>query len=423
MTPVQIGCAVLNVRSSLHSGGWASLAGGAPFKFTMLETLQQAGPLWVVSATESTFLTEGGANYPFLRHANFLPTSITSIAEEVSDSWQTVNSETVRRVSEILTRVLELADTMAPVSQALLDNSHDTRTLTAAMQVLMAPILRSDPMPEELAEAMPSLFKAQPPLGSQNGNDIAVRIPANRILLAESVLASGVPGSVWTEVSPSDYPSVLHWAIGNNKQIIAKVTIKGPLPGIKANLPLMGHLTRGAVRWMALPEIIALNKIVDMREERIFVAEERVPASASLKVPPPVFSPAATGSISAGLFAEAYLHAAASPALLGQAHAGEGANVAPKPVQTHSVRAAWLLSSARALMMQDALSLTFAGYSVIGFGPTHVLVSVSRRNLRDLRRAVASSKYLSYPTSLRSQEPKPLPVDEGLEATVAEGAR
>lgn len=397
-----VGCAFLTRPNNLQSGGWASLAGGESFRFTTLDALQAAGPLWVVSTPETAFLTEGGASYPFLRHSDFLPTPSTAIAEEVSPNGNAQSNApmSAQRVSEILTRVLSMADAIAPVSDVLISTKSAARTMTSAVQLLMAPILRSDPMPAELAGAMPSLFAASTPLGASSSSDIAVRIPANRILLAEMVLATGVPGYSWKEVALNEFPNVLSWAIGDNKPVIAKVTIKGPLPKIKSNAPLMGHLTRGAVRWMALPEIVALSRIVEMRAEKVYVADEFVPPSASLKIPPPVFAPAGMASISAGLFAETYLHAACMPALLSAEPNEEGA----APRQTHSVRAAWLAAASRALMVQEAMALSSAGFSVIRYGPTHVLVSVAKRNLRNLRKAIGASKLLSYPAGLRFQE-------------------
>lgn len=411
LSPIPVGCAFLNQRNNINSGGWASLAGAEPFKFTTLESLRVAGPLWVLSTPENAFLAEGGAALGYLRHAGFVSTPVTAIAEEVVPHAANNAAVSAQRVAEILTRVLAMAEQLAPVSAALSGDSPAARTLTAAVQALMAPSLRSDPMPAELLEAMPSLFKAPPPLSSPNGNDIAVRVPANRILLAESVLNSGVPGCTWSEVPLGEYPNPLSWAIGDNKPVIAKVSVRGPLPRVKANAPLMGHLTRGAVRWMALPEIIALSRIVEMRAERVFVADEMVPPGASLKIPPPAFAPAALASISAGLFAETYLMAASTPSLAG----AETQDGEPRSAQTHSVRAAWLTAAARALLMQEAMALSMAGFSVIGYGATHVLVSVSRRNLRNFRRAVGASKLLSYPTGLRAMEPRSVAPSESHE--------
>jgi len=417
--PVLIGCAFLNRPNQLQSGGWASLAGRDPFKFTTLESLQCEGPLWVVSTPEKSFLTENGAAYPFLRHSGFLPTPSTSIAEEVSQnaSAQENMGTSAQHVAEILTRVLEFADSIAPVSSLLLRSKSPARTMTSAIQMLMAPPLRSDPMPLELTGAMQSLFSPSSPLGSSNSNDIAIRIPANRILLAETVLSTGVPGYSWSAVPLVEYPNVLSWAIGDNKPIIAKVSVKGPLPKIKSNAPLMGHLTRGAVRWMALPEIITLSKIVEMRAEIVFLSNELVPPSASLRIPPPAFAPAAMASISAGLFAEAYLHAASSPSL-------GGAKADDEDIQHHqpySVRAAWLAAVTRSFMVQEALALSSAGFSVIGYGPTHVLVSVSMRNLRNLRKAIGASKLLSYPAGMRFHEERMNASIEGRDISSPDG--
>jgi hypothetical protein len=65
--------------------------------------------------------------------------------------------------------------------------------------------------------------------------------------------------------------------------------------------------------------------------------------------------------------------------------------------------------------MQEALALAESNFSVMGFSNSHLLVGVSRRNLRVLRKAVSASSLLSYPTSLRQMEerlPPPRPAVE-----------
>ena len=169
---------------------------------------------------------------------------------------------------------------------------------------------------------------------------------------------------------------------------------------------------------MALPEIIALSRLVDMTPKRIFISSEFVPAQASLKVPPPAFSPAAAASISAGLLAEAYMQAACSTAALRTTDYDESAL---RP-QVYSVRAAWLTAVARSYMMQEAMALAEANFSVIGFSGTHVLVGVSRRNLSYLRKAVSASSLLSYPTSLRAQDGRAAPARQGAALALPQGA-
>jgi hypothetical protein len=392
-----IGCALLTKRNDFASGGWASIGGQESFRFSTLEALRTYAPLWVLSTPEQVFATDASFHQDHLRHAGFLPTPVTAIAEEVAPPDLNNFSLAAQRVSEILGRVMTMADAMAPASNAVLAGGAGA-TLTAALQQLAAPMLRSDPMHPDLLAAMPSLFKAPMPPQAGAGNDIAVRLPASRVLLCDALLNMLVPGSEWTELPAKKLADALSWAIGDEKQIIAKVSIRGPLPRVKTSAPMMRHLTRGAVRWMALPEIAALSGIVEMTAERVFLAEESVPVGASMKVPPPVFSPQAMASISAGLLAETYLHAACMPASVPKV---DGNPSVPHP---YSARAAWLMSTARALMMQEALALSAAGYSVIGYGPTHVLVSIAKRNLKGLRKTLSNHPHLSYPAGLRFYE-------------------
>lgn len=415
-----IGCAFLDNPSSLGSGGWASMNGEEPFRFTTLETLQARGDLWVVSTSPSAFLTEDGSKYPFLRHGEFLATPVNFIAQELGAGTHETLRVAAQRVSEVLSRVVEMASSLALDVSALLASGQTS--LISALQMVVAPALRPEEIPQDLLSAMPSLFKSPAPICASSAQDIVLRVPANRMRLAQVVMLSAVPAGSWTEVDLAEFPNpagALSWAIGNQHPVICSVTVRGPLPRVKATAPLMRNLTTGATRWMALPEIIALSRLVDLTPKRIFIASEFVSAQASLKVPPPVFSPAAAASISAGLFAEAYMHAACSTAALRHIGYDESSSLS----QVYSVRAAWLTAVARSYMMQEAMALAESNFSVMGFNSSHILVGVSRRNLRVLRKAVAASSLLSYPTALRLMEeklPPPKPAVE-LDALRGEG--
>lgn len=411
-----IGCALLTRRNDFSSGGWASVAGQNAFRFSTLEALRTYAPLWVLSTPEQVFATDASFHQEHLRHAGFLPTPITAIAEEVAPPDPNNFSLAAQRVAEILARVMSMADVMAPASKAVLDGGAGA-TLTGALQRLAAPMLRPDPMHPDLLAAMPSLFKAPMPPQAGSGNDIAVRLPASRVMVCDALLNMLVPGSDWTELPSKKLADALSWAIGDEKQIIAKVSIRGPLPRVKTSAPMMRQLTRGAVRWMALPEIAALSGLVEMTAERIFLAEESVPVSASMRIPPPVFSPQAMASTSAGLLAESFLHAACMPA----AAAAADVDGVVGTRQPYSARAAWLMATARALMMQEALALSAAGYSVIGYGPTHVLVSIAKRNLKGLRKTLAGQPHLSYPAGLRAYEERSRPPRETHDLAAEQG--
>lgn len=426
---IKIGCAFLNQLGKLDSGGMASVDGGEAFQFTGLDTLRARGDLWIVSAPESQFLVDNGLGHPYLRHASFLPTPLTAIAEELGARSAVPSADVVQRVSEVLTRVVSMVDLMAPMSPSILETG--ASTLATHLQLAVAPALREDEIPSDLREAMPSLFKASPPIGASSVGDIAVRIPANRLRLHQIVMSSAVPGGKWVEVDMARYPSAamaLSYAIGNHLPVLCQVALKaaarsgsarpsddsqglavnGAPVGAKSKLStsLIRHMSGGAARWLALPEIIALSRIVDIAPKRIFQATELVPTEASLVIPAPVFSPAAGASISAGLFAEVYMQSVSQAAGLAQGSAG-----LPTP-QTYSVRAAWLSSVARSYMLQEAMALAEANFNVTSVGASHLVVSISRRALRNLRKYVAASSLLSYPTGLKQLEEQASPARE-----------
>jgi hypothetical protein len=174
----------------------------------------------------------------------------------------------------------------------------------------------------------------------------------------------------------------------------------------------MRHLSQGQVRWMAMPEFIAMSRLVEMKAEFAYVAEETVPVTASMRVPAPLFSPAAVASVSAGIFAEAYMHAACMPAFT--FHGGLAAASDPSP--SYSVRGAWVMSAARSLMAQEALALTDAGLPVVGYGPSHVSVALTPKNAKALRDALRTSRWLTYPAGLRDRTVEQPPVAAAAQA-------
>lgn len=432
--PSAIGCAFLANAGNLNSGGIASFGGGESFRFTDLATLAHRGPLWITSISESQFLIENGLMYPFLRHANYFPTPLLSIAQELGSGGNIATEIIAQRVSEVLSRVVGMVDQLCPgpgVAYSL------ATTLAAHMQACVAPSLRRDDMPPELADAMQVLFKASPPLRAAAPGDISIRIPANRIRLSEIVLNSSVPGGSWSEIDISEFPApamALSSAIGNHRPIFCLATIKGPahrgrdaegfsssgkqfneqsnhdgsMPMYRATSPFAKGF-QGQTRWMALPEIVALSKIVNLTPKKIFVSSEILSVHSSLAIPSPLFSAAAAASISAGLFTEAYLHAVSLPSLI---------DLTGSPLvgtQTYSARGAWLTSVARSYMFQEAMNLADANFNVTSFGSTHLMVSIQRRGFKNLRKYIGASSLLSYPTGLRVLEPSSRPSYDSVE--------
>lgn len=399
-SPVVIGCAFLNRRGSLASGGWACAAGGKPFKFTEVESLRQKGGLWVVSSLPGEFLVDLGQTFPWLLHGEFLPTSLDAIAYETGQHDASVIKDSAARVAEILGRVVAMGESLGPVMDTLRQSRDPRRSYVTALQAVVAPPVRRDPVPPELEQGLRSLFTAGiAPIGQGQANDIAIRIPANRVALMENVMMRVTPGVRWTEYADPNCPNLVSWAVGHQKPVVGMVTVKAPLKGARLSAPVLRSVTRGAMRWMSLPEMMSLSGLVEMSADRLYLADETVSADASMKVPTPMFGPAAAGSVSAQLLAEAYLHAAAA-----QVHIAADADGFASASNT---RAAFVASAARGAMMSYARQLSEAGFPAVGFGLSHVMVSIQRSAIRDLRkflRAPAACKALSLPAGLRSNE-------------------
>jgi len=403
---IPIGCAWLNKPNNLHSGGWASLDGAEPFKFTDLESLRSKGPIWVTQCAPKTFAAEGGKNFPWLRHSEFLPTPLNFLAEELAVVESPLKA--CAALSEVLTRTAALAcDWIPGFERDLADPELAGHAMHEVMQLSVAPAGRGLDLPADLLAAMPQMF---PSLANRDVSwvDLLVRVPANRIGLYEDVITLSIPGDIWVEIDKDTYPNPLTWAISNSVPIIAQVTVidkrqKGKDKDGAAKSPAfaLANLAKGTRRWMARPEIEALSKIYELRAERVFVCDGLLPASAALKVAPPIFSPVARASISAGLFAETFLHAAASPSPITAVRQDGAAAFCP-----YSIRAVWLTSLARAEMIEAAIELTNRKATVLGVGVNHIFVGDKKVRLRSMRKTIQACHRLAYPTGVKHTEVK-----------------
>lgn len=413
-----LGCAVFAKPTSLSDGGWASLAGQPAFRFTTLDSLASTGATWITSVPESVFLAERGNAYPFLRNGNFLSTPIRALATEIGPGDDSNTEVVTERLGEILNRVVGMATSLCG-GRDLVNAVHagQRASLPAAVHVAMAPQGRVESVPEDLAAVFATLFKPLPPLGAPTAQEVVLRVPANRIELAKIVTSTAVPTGSWLEVPARSLgePVDLRALINQSKPMMCLVTVRGVLPRVRALAPLTRHVTQGASRWIALPELVALAQMVDVVVRKVYVASDVVPVAATLRVPPPAFGPAGYGSISAGLLAEAYLHAACMQPLVGAAAAEPG------DLPGGSLRAAWLTAITRAHMLQEAMGLSEAGFAVAGIGESYLLVAVAKRNLLALCKAVAGSRLLSFPTGVRWKDDLGVNLAQRAEAAMEHG--
>ncbi len=417
---IEIGCAWLSKPTELKSG-WASLAGGEPFRFTEADYLRSKGPIWITQSPQKAFLAEGGGRAPWLRHAEFFPTPIDFLAEElaVKDSPQ----RAVQVLSEVLTRAVRMCCEIAPgLEQFLLDSQLAHCSLHELMQLVIAPIGRKIDVPADLQESLHKLFSGYLQKDAAAFHDLIVRVPAARVDLFEDVMSRSVPGDTWVEIPEDRFPNPLTWAAKGGHQIIANVSIGNRLRHPKEkdkdlvgrDLVVFHGIKAGTRRWMALPEIMALSKLFELKSERTFLCEQIVPVSATLKVAPPIFSPIARASISAGLAAEAFLSAAAMPSPI--LSASSDGKVAASP---YCIRSIWMTSLIRANMIETAIEASKAQVAVMGLGTNHLMVGCKKEKLRWLRLAVNRNSMLSYPSGVRAMEEKYAPKAKAILSTDA----
>lgn len=392
----EVGYALLNRRGSVSSGGWACKANGEPFKFTELQTLQEHGGLWVVSTPQQQFLIDPDVSkgaWKFLLHGDFLPTQVDAIAFETGPHDGKAANKSVRRVADVLGRVAREGQQLGDVWGALLSSQEPSRSYVSALRSVVAQPVSNTACPKDLEEGLSAILsQTMPPLGQGLATDLAVRIPVNRISQLNRAMMGTAPGGAWREQDGSGVPNLVSWAIGHKVPSVALVVIKGAMSKHGASSPALKGATRGGRRWMAMPEMVAMSGIVEMRAERLFVAEESISPLASLKVPPPDFAPAAYASVSAGLLAEAYLHAVSTA-------------IPSRDGVEASSRSAFIISRARTMMIQEALALSDAGFTVVGMGPGHVTVSLQRSEIKRLRKFIMKRPMLLCPAGLKSMEP------------------
>lgn len=404
---IEVGCAWLLRPTSLSSGGWASIGGGDPFKFTDVEYLKSRGALWITQCPPNSFATESGRQYPWLRHSDYLTTPLHFVAEELATAESQFKS--AQAVSEILTRVVNLAIEVAPgIQRYLLDPQFSHCTLHELIQLVASPVGRSVDLPDELVAGLPYLFKGYPARDATPYNDILVRVPAARVALSERVLSSFVPGENWREIKQGEFPNPLTWASKGRHSIIANVQIvkrifspKEKDVGPRGDLSVFGAMPKGTRRWMASPEIEVMSKLFELKAEKVFHCDEVIPTGATLKIPPPIFSPVARASFSAGLMAEVFMHAAGTGTPVYTA--GDDGR---QDHSSYSIRSAWVNSRARASMIEAAIELSQNRITVLGAGISHLHVATQKAKLRGLRFAVVKNPRLCYPTGVRAAEEK-----------------
>lgn len=377
----------------LTGPGLASVGGDDAFAFNSIDELRDVCPgvLFVTCASPSNFSTSSGLRRPSLRDASFFPTPIAALVNElglrlsVTDlSLDGPSAATAATLSEVLTRAMRVLK--PAISTHLLSEAGIDIATLLSRTLCPAPATLVPPHPE-LAPAAKALRKFALPLAGEAGsNDFIFRLPMARVEHMQSVLSCRMPCGEWQEVAKSNI-HLDRWYGNNAPPVVAKVSIKGTR-GMGA--AAFGRVGRNMVRmmsaWLTGPELIALMPSLNLSVDRMFYCSDECVASSALHTDFIDLPPLASGSISAGLAAEALTVAACE----GSVHAND------------PVSSGWVSSFARSKVISEVMPLIQLGVSILEIAPTYALVSVPRSALTNVRSFMLGDTKLRMPAGWRA---------------------
>jgi hypothetical protein len=387
-----IGVALLDEPGGLKGAGIASVAGAASFRFESLPDLiaDRPGVLWITSATPNEFVDGLGLRFPQLRTNAWLGTPVPHIAEELG--VDPANHDICARyVAEVAARCVRRAKGYFP---EITTNGDPAGTFADCIRPSVQPNSHRGRLDPPIADALRASFtRPGPPPGAEPAaHDVLVRLPIQRILHLERVLASQVPDGSWRAVDPAGINELYMWCADSDLPVIASVLLSKP------NAKLVPVIPRRGVRmWLAQPELRALTKMVVGQITAIFVAERYMSCASSLRFPPPVFLPVDHASMATGLFAECMLQALTTAT-------GQIGAVTETQASRYSPRSAWLLSTARTVVMSEAAKLIARQFNVVGWGLSHVSVAIPLARIPALRKYVMEASGLVFPTFFARRE-------------------
>lgn len=375
-----IGCALFDHPGVGAGPGYGCMQGGKPFRFSSMDELDR-DICWVTNLPSFLFSDHNIHKKKWLRSSDYFGTPVQTIGEEIG-YFDLRSLEAAKSLVTIFARVINLTERYVGSIREVDQHQGVDASLHEVIDAFISGRNKSqNRVPHDVHEGVSQCFAYPlPPSGETANNDILIRLPLHRVSHMVNVVETPMPSGSWSQVDLKGVDDPLLWIANHDKPILAQVSLLKPNQLIASLMPKKTPKSNRV--WVAHPELIALNHFMNCRVEKVYMAENYGTTAQSLRLPPPTFTPQDYGSISSGLFAESYLLAACSGS---------------SRLFSNVLRAAWLTSLARSLVLGEIARLIVNRFNVVGYGTSYVLVSVARNQVNRLREYIIRSDSLMLP--------------------------
>lgn len=365
--------------------GWASTRGGPAVRIRGTGDLASDVYWW----TNLTFVTfqKYSLFRPNLKRADYMRPDMLQLHKELGLASSMVPPSRVAEITaELFDRIMRLAQKHYELTKPVEDSLSDD-----LFNVLLRSERSLDPdLNAALGQSYQtwSICETVSPTGSK-----IISFKRPRILHAQEVLATPVPGDQWELITEKDLPAEskrVDWLINQSRPALAKISVQQVDPSVAKIIAYSGGANRER-SWVSHPELLSLSRFANIKVDAVFLANDYT----SL----PLKKPLATGgvmgilSLSMGILAENYWVSLATSVVLNK-KSREHKNT------IYSPRAVWLSASDRFHMLMPALMMHASGFSVKAYGRGGVNVAV-QRGLLDEARSCAIAAGLNAPLNVQ----------------------
>lgn len=347
--------------------GWASIAGDTAFRINGTGDLA-TDVVWIVNVEYQAFFRQGLQRLARLKRTYYLTRTIPQIMRELGlDSRFMPATQAVRVLAEIFDRTVRLAERHYGADVSRYD--------TLADGLRGAILSKDETLSTEIDQAVDQATQNTVMCEQRflpDSTHLTFRRP--RMLHARELLATPMPLAPW-EFLPGEkmVPEArrMDWLLRQDRPVLAKIAVQRLSPEA-AHLVAFGSGAWGRGKqkdrsWASHPELLFLSHYATVRVDAAFLGAGYAPLAPL--IPLMDEGPAGDLSFSAGLLADSYVTALASP---------QPYHLGPK---IPTPRAAWLRASDRFLSFFPAMLLDGAGFQVNSYGMGSVGVRVVQGNL------------------------------------------
>lgn len=361
--------------------GWASVRGQRAFRIKGPGDLA-SDVFWWTNLPTATFVKYGQLGNQKLKRDDYLKTTMPQLHQELG---LIISRMPISQIVEITSEIFDRVMRMAQKNYGLIHPSE--LTLTEDLYDLL--IREDKSITPDIDDALRQSYQTWSPgidRIPEKTKIITFRRP--RILHAQTVLATPVPGTQWEFIDGKRLPPEskrVDWLVSQERPALVRASVKN-VQFEYSRLVSFGAGSTVNRNWMSHPELMMLSKFANVKVDCVFLACDYAPQE--------VFRQMVTGgslgatSISSGLLAENYWLALASSRTFKK--------FSRDKVTIHSPRAVWLTASDRFHSLLPALMMDGSGFSVRGFGRGKVTVAIQRGAL-DEARACAAAAGLNAP--------------------------